>query len=252
MEQMMTTLSARSRMTSSSNSFQPITDSSTSTVETGDVWRPADGLLELVRVVGDRAARAAERERRPDDRRVAGLAHDRARLVEAPRAARARQREADALHRFLEELTVLGLPDRGELGADQLDAEAFERAVLGQRDREVQPRLAAEGGQERLGPFALDDPGDELGRERFDVRALRELRVGHDRRGVRVHEDDLEPLFAERLERLGARVVELARLADDDRPRADDEDLPEIRALGHYSSTRPYTMEVSGAASSRL
>src|SRR5438094_7922212 len=153
---------------------------------------------------------------------------------------------------LLEELTVLGLPDRGELGADQLDAEAFERAVLGQRDREVQPRLAAEGGQERLGPFALDDPGDELGRERFDVRALRELRVGHDRRGVRVHEDDLEPLFAERLERLGARVVELARLADDDRPRADDEDLPEIRALGHYSSTRPYTMEVSGAASSRL
>ena len=39
-EQMMTTLSARSRMTSSSNSFQPITDSSTSTVPTGDCWRP--------------------------------------------------------------------------------------------------------------------------------------------------------------------------------------------------------------------
>ena len=39
-EQMMTTLSARSRITSSSNSFQPITDSSTSTVETGDVCSP--------------------------------------------------------------------------------------------------------------------------------------------------------------------------------------------------------------------
>ena len=39
-EQMMTTLSARSRITSSSNSFQPMTDSSTSTVPTGDIWRP--------------------------------------------------------------------------------------------------------------------------------------------------------------------------------------------------------------------
>src|SRR5688500_1956744 len=40
MEQMMTTLSARSRMTSSSNSFQPITDSSMSTVPSGDIWVP--------------------------------------------------------------------------------------------------------------------------------------------------------------------------------------------------------------------
>ncbi len=39
-EQMMTTLSARSRMTSSSNSFQPITDSSTSTCCTGLCWSP--------------------------------------------------------------------------------------------------------------------------------------------------------------------------------------------------------------------
>ena len=40
MEQMMTTLSPRSRITSSSNSFQPITDSSTSTVPTGEVESP--------------------------------------------------------------------------------------------------------------------------------------------------------------------------------------------------------------------
>ena len=39
-EQTMTTLSRRSRMTSSSNSFQPMTDSSTSTRPTGLCWRP--------------------------------------------------------------------------------------------------------------------------------------------------------------------------------------------------------------------
>jgi hypothetical protein len=40
-EQMMTTLSARSRMTSSSNSFQPISDSSISTSWTGEYSRPS-------------------------------------------------------------------------------------------------------------------------------------------------------------------------------------------------------------------
>ena len=39
-EQMMTTLSFRSRITSSSNSFQPITDSSTSTCWSGLCWSP--------------------------------------------------------------------------------------------------------------------------------------------------------------------------------------------------------------------
>src|SRR5438034_4851205 len=43
---------------------------------------------------------------------ISDLTDDRARLVEAPRVARAREREADALHRLLEELAVLGLPDR--------------------------------------------------------------------------------------------------------------------------------------------
>jgi hypothetical protein len=108
---------------------------------------PADRLLELLRVVGDRAARAAERERGPDDRRVADLADDPARLVEGPRVPRARERQADALHRFLEELAVLGLLDRGELGADQLDPEALERAVLREGHGEVQPRLAPERGE---------------------------------------------------------------------------------------------------------
>ena len=64
-EQMMTTLSARSRITSSSNSFQPMTDSSTSTLPTGDSARPQlDRALQLLRVVGDGAAGAAQRERR--------------------------------------------------------------------------------------------------------------------------------------------------------------------------------------------
>jgi hypothetical protein len=60
-----------SRMTSSSNSFQPSTLSSTSTSCVGDCSRPSDLRLELLAVVRDAAARAAERERRPQDDREA-------------------------------------------------------------------------------------------------------------------------------------------------------------------------------------
>ena len=73
----------------------------------------------------------------------------------------------------------------------------------------------------------------DLRRQRLDVGAVGELRVGHDRRRVAVDEDDLEPLGAQRLARLRAGVVELARLPDDDRAGADDEDAFEIGALGH-------------------
>ena len=57
----------------------------------------------------------------------------------------------------LKSVAVLGLLDRVELGADQLDAEAVERAVLRQRDRDVEAGLAAERGQQRLRALALDD-----------------------------------------------------------------------------------------------
>ena len=58
MEQMMTTLSLGSRITSSSNSFQPMTDSSTRTWWTGlRLQAPLDDVLvELLAVVGDAAA----------------------------------------------------------------------------------------------------------------------------------------------------------------------------------------------------
>jgi hypothetical protein len=71
-EQTMTTLSSRSRMTSSSYSFQPSTDwSMRHLTDHGGVEPAADDVLELLAVVGDAAAGAAERERGADDRRQA-------------------------------------------------------------------------------------------------------------------------------------------------------------------------------------
>ena len=85
--------------------------------------------------------------------------------------------------------------------------------------REVEAGLAAEGREQRVGPLLLDDARQRRDVERLDVGRVGELGVGHDRRRVRVHEDDPVALFAQHAARLRARVVELARLPDDDRAR---------------------------------
>ena len=73
-EQTITQLSLWSRMTSSSNSPQPITDWSMSTCEIGLASRPrATARAVLLLGVGDAAALAAERERRADDHRQADV-----------------------------------------------------------------------------------------------------------------------------------------------------------------------------------
>ena len=154
------------------------------------------------------------------------------------RVVAARHVEADALHRLGEELAVLALLDDVELRADELDAVLLERAGLGERDRAVQAGLAAERRQQRVGLLGGDDLLDELGRDRLDVGAVRESRVGHDRGRVAVDEHDLEPVVAQHLARLRARVVELAGLADDDRPGADHEDLLDVGAAGHVAPVR--------------
>jgi hypothetical protein len=50
---------------------------------------------------------------------------------------------------------------------------------------------------------------------------------------MRVHEDDPNALFAQHTAGLGSRVVELDRLADHDRARADDKDALNVVAFGH-------------------
>src|SRR5439155_589931 len=141
----------------------------------------------------------------PDDGRIPGGADDALRVVDRTRVARAGEGEPDALDRALEQLALLRLADGGDLGADQLDAEALERAVVGERDGQVERRLTAQGGQQRLRPLALDDLGHELRREGLDVGARRHLGIGHDGGRVAVHEDDLVAFLAQRPAALGAR-----------------------------------------------
>src|SRR5207248_2299677 len=92
----------------------------------------------------------------------------------------------------------------------------------------------------------LDHLRERLEIERLEVRRVRPLRVGHDRRRVRVDEDDAEALAPQHPARLRARVVELARLADADRPGADDQDAAKVRTSRHVAASR----SKNGSASS--
>ncbi len=141
--------------------------------------------------------------------------------------------EADLDHGLLEELAVLALVDGLGVGADHLDAVLLEHAGLEERHRGVQRRLAAEGRQQRVGLLADDDFLHHLRRDRLDVGAVRELRIGHDRGRIRVHQDDLVAFFLQRLAGLDAGIVEFAALADDDGAGADDEDFPDRGVFGH-------------------
>ena len=149
----------------------------------------------------------------------------------------------------LEQLAVLGGADGLGVGADQLGrAGRGDRAALDELHGEVERRLAAEGGQHRVGLLAVDDAAEHVDVERLDVGGVGELGVGHDRGRVGVGEDDAVALLPEHLAGLRAGVVELARLPDHDRSRADQQDRLEVVAPGHQATPR----SASGVAVGRL
>ena len=235
-EQMTTQLSAWSRMTSSSNSFCPAIDRSMSTSLMGEASRPsAASRIRCLRVGGDAGARAAQDVAGPHHDREADRRPDGQGLVERVGEPRGRDGQADLLHGRLEPLAVLGGGDGLGVGPDDLDPVGLQHAPLGQGHGQVEGGLAAEGGQQGVGALALDDGGQHVGVEGLDVGPVGHARVGHDRGRVGVGQHHPEPLLGQHPAGLGARVVELAGLADHDGPGPDDQDRLEVVAAGHQA-----------------
>ena len=130
---------------------------------------------------------------------------------------------------------------------DQLDAELLEHALAHEVERAVERGLAAHRRQQRVRPLLLDDARHGAPVDRLDVGGVRHARVGHDRRRIGVHQDDPVALLPQRLAGLGARVVELAGLADHDRAGADDQDALEVGALWHGTVLSGFRRACAGA-----
>ena len=180
-----------------------------------------DLRVQLVARVCEAAAVAAERERRPDD----GGCRNAFDLRDVGDDDRLRDAQVAGLDRVLEELPVLGAVDHVELRTDQLDTELVQDPRLRQLACEVESGLATQRRQERVGPL--------LEVERLEIGAVGKPRVGHDRRRIRVDHDRAVAVLAQHLQRLTARVVEFGRLADHDRPGADQADRLDVCALRH-------------------
>ena len=189
-------------------------------------------------------------------------------FVHVMRGAGNRNVEADGQHQILERLPVFTAMNGVCLGANHFDAVFFEHAAFVEGHRGVERGLAAERreqnelvrglgfgvwvlGNAHFAHFLLltnDDFLDAFGRDGFDVGAVGELRVGHDGGRVGVDEDDTVALLLERFAGLGAGIIKLARLADDDRAGADDENAVNVSALGHKSKRRKLK-RISGSLS---
>jgi hypothetical protein len=198
-----------------------------------EVQPSLDGRDEFVAIVGDPAAGSAQREGGPHDRGVPGVGHGLQRFVERADDPTTRRGEPDPHHGLGELLAVFRHPDRPLVRPDQLDSVPGEGAILGERHRDVQRGLAAHGRKQRVRPLPLDHLGHPLGRDRFDVGAVGDLRVGHDRRRIRIDQDDPVALLLERPHRLGARVVELGALPDHDGAGTEQENGAQVSPLGH-------------------
>ena len=171
----------------------------------------------------------------------AGIAHtlgDGLGVSHAVGIARARDLQADLGHGLVKELAVLTALDGGKVTADHLDAVLVECAVLCQLDGGIQTGLAAQRGQQRIRALLLDHALDKFGGDGLDIGAVGQARVGHDGRRVGVDQDDLKAILLEHLAGLGAGVIELAGLANDDRARANDEDTLDVGTFRHVSSPR--------------
>ena len=190
--------------------------------------------FEFFAIVSDAAAGAAQREGRAnDERKRSDLSDDAIEIRERMRHAGARHVQTDPQHRFLEQLAVFAFCDRLCICADQFHAVPRERAVAIQLHRGIQRRLSAQSRQNRVRFFAFHDRLDHFGRDRLDISAIGEFRIGHDRGRIGIHQHDLVTFFAQRFARLHAGIIKFAALPDHDWTGADEQDFFELVISRH-------------------
>ena len=200
----------------------------------GELERVGADLDQLLLVVGKATACAAEGECRTKHDRVADALSCCLCLLQIIGDLGGDNGLADRLAKLLEQLAVLSALDGFGAGAEQLNAAFLQHALLLQLHCQVQTRLTADTGNDRVGALHAQDLCNVFKRQGLHVHLVRDGGVGHDGRRVAVAKHDLIALFLERQARLRACVVELSRLSDDDGAGADDQDLFQICSFCHF------------------
>ena len=108
--------------------------------------------------------------------------------------------------------------DGVDVHADDVDALFLPVPLLMQPVGDVEAGLPAHRRQHGVGPLPRDDLLDGGRRQLLKVDLVGGHRVGHDGGRVGVDQNHLVAFGAQRPAGLGARIVKLAGLSDDDRP----------------------------------
>src|SRR5262249_15707866 len=146
-------------------------------------------------------------------------------LVHRLNSAATGRLDADLGEPLHEEGAILGVADRRHRRAKHAYGGASQDPVLLEREPAVERRLPAEPEEELVTALPLDHALHEGHVDREEIGRARHAVVGLDRRYVGVDEDRRDPLLAQRLDRLAAGVIELARLPYLERARAEDQHL---------------------------
>ena len=133
-----------------------------------------------------------------------------------------RRLKPDLCHRLSKQISILSHINGLTRRRNHFDVVFFENALARKIERTVQSRLATHRRQYRVGALLFDDSFDCRPVHGLYIDGICHIRVGHDRGRIRIHQDDTEVFFFERLAGLRAGVVEFARLPDHNRASADD------------------------------
>ena len=232
MPQMAIAVSAASRMTSNSISYQPSRLRSTSTWPMGLAASPRAIALARLRLVHrEAAASAAEGEGRPHHHRRVEVAHEGQPVLDRLHHGALRHRLPDAGHQDAEAAAILRRPHRGQRRAQHRAPRIAPARRRRPAPRPGSARSARPGSAAARPAGARRSPAPGRSTDkRPDNHRSAHVGIGHDRGRVGVDQDRLHALAAQRQAGLHAGVVELGRLADDDRPGADDQDASRGRS----------------------
>ena len=144
-----------------------------------------------------------------------------------------KHRFGEALTQLLEQLTVLRLLNTEAGGAKKFRVTLLQNALLFQLHGKVQTGLAADSGNDGVGPFIPYDPGDILQCQRLHIDLVRDSGVRHDGGGVGIAQNHLIAFLFQGQAGLGAGVVKFCRLTNYDRAGTNYQNFMNICTFRH-------------------
>ena len=187
-------------------------------------------IAQMLGIVGDHHAAAAQHVARTHQQRVANMRGHGLGLLKRGCLARRRIHNAQLVEQGGKALAVLGKVDGIGLGAHDVYAAFLEHA------RQLKRSLAAERHHDAVGSLNIDDIHDVLVGERLKVKAVGRVVVSRDGLGVAVDHDGLKAAGRQRVARVHAAVIELDTLANAVGAGAQDHRLGLVRRRGLVGS----------------